>query len=352
MKLLHVTATHLNPSGGIPVVLRELVASQNAITGFESRVLSLKADVTEMNSLLFDYLGDNTFDDYIDNYSPDVVIFHSHYYIEYIPLSYKLSKRSIPYYLEPHGSFGQAALQKSKFKKKIANSTVFLPLIRNAYGYIFLNESEMYDSCFRTAHDLVIPNGINAETINNNDGLFVPWFFYFIGRFDINHKGLDYLFDALELLDKNEEEYSIRLYGTGTKEQIDYINKRIAKFHSISVTNCGPLFRDKQSEILEQCGIMLLTSRYEGFPMTALEAWGYGNPCIVTPGTNVADEVVSNRIGWKTNLNAADIAETIRVNALDYSNNRQEYVIRCKEYVSEKYSWDTIALKWRIARIS
>ena len=88
---------------------------------------------------------------------------------------------------------------------------------------------------------------------------------------------------------------------------------------------------------------MLLTSRYEGFPMTILEAWSYGNPCLVTPGTNVADEIAINNLGWTVNLTADSIADGIKKALKDYSVSRADYVSRCKEYVCKNYSWKIIA---------
>ncbi|WP_286138981.1 glycosyltransferase [Faecalibaculum rodentium] len=343
MRLLHITATHLNLAGGIPVVLRDLVSAQNTIENFEARVLSIKADTSAMNSEFFDFLGDETFEEYIDNYKPEVVVFHSHYYFEYLRFYRNLVKRNIPYFIEPHGSFGKAALQKSRLKKKIANGIILRTFMKKAQGYIFLNKVEKSDAQFTTNHDLVIPNGIDGEKIVRKICPQEPWSFYFIGRFDKSQKGLDILFDALEMLDKKRETVSVKLYGKGTDEEVSNINHRISNLHSVTVINCGPIYGDEQLSAIEQCGVMLLTSRYEGFPMTVLEAWKYGNPCLVTPGTNVADEIVENGLGWKTELNAEDIAKTISLGLSEYSQQRIEYINRCKDYVREKYDWKEIA---------
>lgn len=343
MKLLHITATHLNLAGGIPVVLRDLVSAQNEIDDFEARVLSLKADISAMNSQFFDFLGDGSFDNYVEEYKPDVVIFHSHYYFEYLRLYRSLVKKNIPYFIEPHGSFGKAALQKSRIKKWIANNILLRNFMKSAYGYIFLNEAEKNDAQFKTNHDHIIPNGIDTGRIKNAVCLQEPWSFYFIGRFDVNHKGLDYLFDALEILDKRGEKVSVKLFGTGTEEEVEYVNNRINSLNSIIVANCGPIYGEEKTKALEQCGIMLLTSRYEGFPMTVLEAWEYGNPCIVTPGTNVAEEIAENGLGWKTELNANDIALSIKKATQEYEEARTHFVVTCKNYVASKYSWAEIA---------
>lgn len=343
MRLLHITATHLNLAGGIPVVLRDLVRAQNEIDGFEAKVLSIKADISNMASEYFEYLENSSFEKYVDSYEPDVVVFHSHYYFEYLRLYGLLIKRKIPYYIEPHGSFGKAALKKSKLRKQIANGIILRQFMKHAYGYIFLNEAEQIDAQFRSAHDLIIPNGINTNNLEKDINPRNQWHLYFIGRFDVIHKGLDYLFDAFEILDKEEEKMSIKLYGTGTEEEIEYVNNRIHSLHSISVTNCGPIYGEEQAKALEQCGIMLLTSRYEGFPMTVLEAWKYGNPCIVTPGTNLTEEVENNALGWTTELEKSEIATTIKKACKSYLIQRDGYIHTTKEYVTDNYSWDRIA---------
>ena len=349
MRLLHVTATHLNLAGGIPVVLRDLVSAQNEIDGFEARVLSIKADISAMNSQFFDFLGDASFDNYIEEYKPDVVIFHSHYYFEYLKLYRSLVKKNIPYFIEPHGSFGKAALQKSRLKKQVANNIVLRPFMKRAYGYVFLNEAEKNDAQFRTRRDLIIPNGINSNEMKSEIQPQDPWSFYYIGRFDVIHKGLDHLFDALDILDKQKEKVSVRLYGTGTDEEVGYVNTRIKNLQFVSAINCGPIYGEEQVKALEQCGIMLLTSRYEGFPMTVLEAWKYGNPCLVTPGTNVADEIQDNDLGWVTVLDSNMIADSIKKAISEFSKNRESYIRNAKQHVAYEYNWNRIAVLSKIS---
>lgn len=342
MRLLHITATHLNPVGGIPVVLRDLVNAQNKIIDFDSRVLSLKARVDQMDSDYFDYLDNNDFEKYIDNYTPDVVIFHSHYYVDYLKIYRTLIKRNIPYYIEPHGSFGKAALQKSKIKKAIANTFLFRSLINHARGFIFLNENEKNDSQYRTDKDLIIPNGIKADEINIVKTRNEP-VFYFIGRYDFNHKGLDYLLKALAILDRKKVSINVHFYGCGNPQEEREINETISLFNTLKVSNLGVIKKDEQIEALSALGIMLLTSRYEGFPMSVLEAWNYGNPCIVTRGTNVSDEVVANNLGWMTQLDANSIANTILLAKDEYEKNKDQYIRHTRDYVRKKYDWDEIA---------
>ena len=348
MKILHITAmAPLSPNSGIPAVLKELTDAQNKISDVESIVLSLKGDVKSIGSPSFFYLGEEPILSFLDNYKPDVAIIHSFFHPEYIAASKALINRKVPFYIEPHGSFGHQAMKKSKIKKIIANSTVFRDQIRKSKGYIFTNKAELEDSVYRTPNDLVIPNGVLPTVINcsrmKTEKSYYDPVFYYLGRFDIHHKGLDYLLDALEIIDKEGYQFTVNLYGTGTDEQISYVNDKIKQFKNLNISNCGTIYGDDKKNALEASNILLLTSRYEGSPMTVLDGLSYGNPCLVTPGTNVSEEVVDNSIGWSTELDSRIIAKSILEARKMYIEDGKGYFKRSKEYVLENYSWDRIA---------
>lgn len=344
IKLLHITATHLNPSGGVPVVLKELVEEQNKIEGFSTRVLSLSAPVKQMESLYFDELGDKTIIRYLSDYAPDIVILHSFYYLQYNKVVTLLKKENIPFYIEPHGSFGHAAMNKSKIKKFIANNTIFRSQIRNAMGYIFLNKEEKADSIYHKEADIIIPNGINDKKISQkNIQKTQNVNFYFIGRYDINHKGLDYLFDALDIIEQKKESSSFHFWGNGDNECLAYMHNRASQYHYVKIEISSPIYGSVKDELLEQYGPMILTSRYEGFPITVLEAWAYGNPCIVTLGTNVGEEIAINNLGWCVELSAESISNGIITAKKEFLLQKNNYAKRCKKYVADNYSWKKIA---------
>ena len=344
MNILHITATHLKPTGGIPVVLKQLTDAQNKIPGIRSAVLSLKEDVKNIGSDNFFFLQHRSFADFVSEYKPDVVVMHSFFCIEYIAVVRYLVKNNIAFFIEPHGSFGKNAMRKSKIKKKFANATIFRKQIRKSIGYVFLNHEEMNDSIYRTGNDIIIPNGVIPCEVNSQykwDAEEIPSL-YFLGRYDIYHKGLDILFDALDLLERREKRYKINLYGTGNEEQLRYVRERIRSYNKLSVTDFGMVCGEDKTRTLENNNICIMTSRYEGFPMTILESLLYGNPCIVTPGTNLADELSGNDIGWKAELSAESIADTIIRALCDYKSQGREYFTRCREYVTDNYSWDKI----------
>lgn len=344
MRLLHITASPFNNEGGVPVVLKELVKEQSRLPGMTVKVLSLKNRSLQGLGDQFDILNGISFEQYVRNFSPDIAILHSFFYMEYITPANILHKLNIPFYIEPHGSFGHEAMRKSYLKKVVANNTIFRNQLKYAKSYIYLNEREKTDSIYHKPNELVIPNGINKSRINFNvgNGSQHP-LLYFIGRYDVHHKGIDRLFDALKYLDDQSVNLEINFYGKGPDKDHLFIQDKIQALHNIRVNDKGPITPEEQNKEFEQKGIMLLTSRFEGFPMTILEALSYGNPSVVTRGTNMAEEIDRNHIGWMVNDKPSDIANGI-LKAIDsYQKAPVEYIKRCKHYVMNNYTWDVIA---------
>lgn len=349
MKLLHITATHLNQEGGIPAVLRNLVKYQNTITGMNSKVLAIKKNVTRINDEHFDYVTDyHLISKYIYDYSPDIVIIHSVYFFRYYYIEKILRKNNVKYFIEPHGSFGRIAQKKSKWKKQIVNNTLLYRFIKNAEGYIFLNEGEKENSVFRKKHEFIIPNGMDKIIKINNDFKFSEsekdiLFIYFIGRFDITYKGIDILLDAIDIIDKEKENISITFFGIGNKKEENYLDNRIKNLKYIDAKKHGPIYGKEKEQFLSQYDAMILTSRSEGFPMTVLEAWSYGVPCLVTKGTNMGDVVQTEKIGYLLGDTPQQIACDILNFKKDYIINKQNYGIRSQDYIKENCLWSQIA---------
>ena len=348
MKILHVTAIiSLDGKSGIPAVVKGLCEYQNRLDGIEARVLSLRSKVDSVGSPHFYYIGDCHYMQFLKDYNPDIVIIHDFYYYQYSILASCLKRLHIPFLLEPHGAFGRQAQNKSKLKKIIANNTLFRILIKGSSGFIFTNEGEKRDAKFKKDKVVVIPNGVVKNAVDDlpskqYNGIEEP-VFYFLGRYDINHKGLDFLFDAFDVLDAKKECVIVNTYGIGCQEELAYVHGRIDKIKHLKVEDKGTIYDEEKVKALRKANILLLTSRYEGSPMTILDALSYGNPCLVTPGTNVADEIERNNLGWKTELNAETIANCMLKAREDYKKNYASYYDNCRHYVLDNYLWDKIA---------
>ena len=346
MKILHITAIgFLMPKSGVPAVLKALVEEQNKIPGIEARCASLRSDINEINSIYFDDLRDGNINKYISTFLPDVAIFHSFFYTKFIKFRRILEDYNIPYIIEPHGSFGSMAMRKGWLKKQIAVHTLFRPLIKKSIGYIYTNVAESKDACFHKKNIAVVPNGVYRNIIDSSSikcNREYP-IFYYLGRYDIHHKGLDYLLAALSVLDLRKQEVHINFYGTGSDAEVNFVREGIKRLRYVKALEKGPIYNEEKKKALEEANIMILTSRFEGSPIAILDSLSYGNPCLVTPGTNVADELCDNAIGWKTQLEANFIADTIIRAQKEYQEDTIGYYQRSKAHVLDNYLWSNIA---------
>lgn len=279
---------------------------------------------------------------------PDVVVLESFYHMNDVRIAKKLRKEKIPYIIIPRGALTQQALHNhARFKKWIAHKLFFDGYVRYAAAIQYLTKQEAKDSVVRFSTPyFVIPNGVKLpQKVKNSfspDRIIAS----FIGRLDMYHKGIDLLLDAMELIHKElvKSRFCLTIYGP---RRYDYekIKSEIASRNMGDVAKVyDEVSGDEKENVLLNSDLFIMTSRFEGHPMGLLEALSYGIPCMVTPGTNMAEEVGMFNAGWVTEGNAEKIAETIKQIIMEKScfsekgyNGRE---------LSKDYDWNKLALKF------
>lgn len=100
-----------------------------------------------------------------------------------------------------------------------------------------------------------------------------------VARIDIHHKGLDYLVEVLEKFNsKYPYDWQLDFVGAGDAEEF---NKIIAKHNLSNKINLrGALSGDELEAAYNSADLFLMTSRYEGLPLTIGEAFAHGVPVI------------------------------------------------------------------------
>ena len=283
----------------------------------------------------------------IETEKPDIVLFHGIFYWAVIPISRRLISLKIPYLIELHGSMSLLNIGKSRFKKKLASWLFLNSIIRRAKAIVYLNMQEYCLSAIRQLNpkSIVIPNGIyrKQNQIPTDHLLNKKLEILYLGRIQNAHKGTDVLIEALKLLqDKGyDKEIHLSFYGKVIRSEEQWFDEQMKSISAIADFR-GQVYGKDKEDAFSKANIFILTSRYEGFPMAILEALSYGCPCIVTPMTNIADIVASNRCGWITTLDPLSIAQTILEAAADYRANHEQLISRSRLAV-EELEWSEIA---------
>lgn len=167
--------------------------------------------------------------------------------------------------------------------------------------------------------------------------------FVFLGRIDINHKGIDILLDALKQLQEKVSKnlYSVNFYGYGEDKDILELKYRLSKFEE-NIKYMGPVWGEAKNNVFSSSDILLLTSRYEGMPMGILEALSFGCLCLITPQTNFGDIIKKNACGWVVPLKSTEIASVMK--NIIYSNKEHwTKMMNNAQKVANMFAWDEVA---------
>lgn len=343
MKILHIAEFGIRKTG-IGTVVERLYLEQVSL-GHEVRIVTTSPNLAYQHLNLLHVTTKDDFSKLIGEWRPNAVLFHSIWAMAYIGFSKILKMEAIPYAVMMHGANSEYNNKKNHFKKEIANFLFFNKFLRDAVTVVFLSKSE-YNRCIsnniNSNYD-IIPNGcellnldISRKILNN------PIIITYLGRMAIEVKGLNYLFEAIRiLLLQGFRDVKFKFYGNEDDIDIVETKRQIASLSEL-VSYEGPAHGDKKEEVLINSDIFILTSPSEGMPMGVLEALSHGVPCILTSGTNMAEDVVEAGAGWKSELDAEDIANTIVKAVADLQANSKQFN-EAAYRMSKRYDWKSIA---------
>lgn len=156
-------------------------------------------------------------------------------------------------------------------------------LLPSVDGFIFQTErvSRLFPETLRKK-GTVIHNGLFSPDIPENVTAFTQRDYTSIcavGRLDNGQKAYDVMLDAFDLFRKTHPGYVLHIYGNGNSEAV--IREQAA---ALGLTDSLVLHGNHPHVIheIENAGMFVMTSRYEGMPNALIEAMACGLPCVCT----------------------------------------------------------------------
>lgn len=338
MKILHIVGDTFDFKNGIAIISHELTEELSR-KGIQAEILLLRPTVAKSTYPIHQNIDD--FRIFFENQNYDLAVFHGVYRYNFTKIAKQLRKRKITYLIRPHSSLMKASFRKSWLKKRIGLLTFFRAFIKYSYAIVFSNEEEHLNSILRSKKYFIEQNGIKLEKVDLLR--FKPKVEYtdiiellFLSRIDFSHKGIDFLVKGFEKFKLKRESKNVHLsiYGKGSTKDELKLKKLIKDIPDIGFY--GPAFGKEKDELLSRTDILMLTSRYEGFPTILIDVLSKGIPVIITPGTN-AGYFQNEGVGWLADLTADSIAETIERAIYDYKDNKQEIIERCINFAFQNF---------------
>jgi len=282
----------------------------------------------------------------IDNLKDSQVIFHIHG--AFIPQFYKianyLTKHHISYVYTPHGAYNLKALEKSKWIKWAYIKLYESSIVKNAKAIQLLGDSEKTGTLeyFNNAKITVIPNGQNLNCSYYSEPEHVQLHIGFLGRIDINTKGLDLLLTALTTF---KQKNTIKLHIIGDGGEIEDLKKQISLkgLNNIVVLEGAKFDKDKFNT-LKNLDILCLTSRNEGLPGAVLEAASVGVPSLISNETNLGAYVKKHKSGWVLKENSSNEIRNRLLEIIDIKKNHKLSIYKknALKMIKNNFEWNKI----------
>ena len=329
MNILHISDIDISScGGGMNTVIPELIMRQMLYDNTLNETLFItkkKCEVANPHPYFICFMEGDYF---IHLRKVNLFVFHSVYNLKFILLYFFCKKNKLPYLIVSHGGLSKVALKKGIIKKKLFKLFFLNRFIRDASALCFTSLEEQLGSAYIDKNYIIVPNPIQISdysyrlTANNSDGIKMV----FLSKIDFYYKGLDILFDALDLIkdDLVRENVFFSFYGYGKSKEVDLENinngekdilKLLLRIKELDVGNrvkyCGPVFGHQKMEVLKNSDIYILTSRSEAMPLSISEALSVGTPCLVTYGTNMSSLIEKHNAGWGVSLDKHELAFTI-----------------------------------------
>ncbi len=343
MVILHITNIKNELTSGVDVAVSQHIKAQSEIA--QVAVININNTTISTADKQFRYYSNFDLNELTSPFStPDIVLFHGIYCLEFVKIAKKLNRRSIPYIIIPHGGLSSTAQSKKILKKTVANFLLFNNFFKKARAIQFLSAHEMDSSKYRNK-GFIGTNGINIPVAKKCIGSCDNIRMVYIGRFEVHIKGLDLMLDAVrnarDLFRSNR--IHLDLYGPDKQDGHKAVNALIAKYDVADyVTVHGAVTGNDKERVLLDTDLFIQTSRTEGMPMGILETLSYGVPCILTEGTGFSQIFNEYPAGWISKNDGIEISRAIE-QAVAERNTWESKSDMAKRLIFENYVWEKVA---------
>ena len=359
-KIIHIGWYNPQPVGGVGKTILEQTKALTKI-GIPVEIWWITPDVTtparleagshcpvwllpRSKGLISSVLGlPRTTIKWINNRISEVDCFHLH--SVFIPTNNHIADFGIPYIITPNGGWEREVLKGRNRLVKWFWILVKERRLWNGASFVqAVSKSELnyLKQKLKAPRVEFVPNGTDAPLhVTPIDGRDI---LLFMGRYAIHQKGLDRLMAAiLQLKNEHKKIPRVVLAGADFRDGQQYVRNFVIENQlENEVEIHGPVHGLVKDDLFNRARIFLHTSRWEGLPLVLLEALAHGVPCLLTKGTNIADEWEEKGCALKVD----DSSESIALGILDMlKEDLQKYSNNARRLAINEYAWDAVAAR-------
>ena len=273
----------------------------------------------------------------------DVLVLHSGWTAHNLAASAAARRVAVPYVLEPRGAYDPHIVVRRKLMKSAWWTLAERRMVEHSAAVHMFFDSELghlrrlgYEGPTVTA-----PNGVRVPAAHRWDGGsggYLMW----LGRFDPEHKGLDLLLRAMQMLPPPRRP-DLRLHGPdwrGKKEGVRQMVASLGLGRYVKVER--PLLGEAKYAAMSQARAFVYPSRWEAFGNSVAEASAVGLPVLTT----------RYPLGCYLDARSAGIAKEATARSLAdgieevLHPGAAEMGARAQQVAGSEFRWENIARAW------
>jgi len=262
----------------------------------------------------------------------------------------RASKRAgVPYVIRPLGTLDPWSMTQKAFRKHLFWQFAGKGMLQGAAAVHYTSEAEKLSTERLTGlnHGRVVPLGIETTSATSREDLVKHFaslahdpYVLVLSRLHPK-KGLDVLIDVFLWLVQTPQFSGWRLVlaGDGPAEYVLKLKDLAASHPRILFT--GWVDGERKNALLGCASLLALPSHQENFGLCVMEALSQSVPVLVSPGVNLAPEIVTANAGWV----AAIDKESLTAKLAEALSDKAELTKRGRagQQMSRQYSWENAA---------
>jgi glycosyltransferase involved in cell wall biosynthesis len=273
----------------------------------------------------------------------DVLALHSGWVYHNVQAAKIAGRSNVPYVLAPHGAYDPNLMRRRKTLKRMWWALMEQDVVARAAAiHVFYQEERaLLAELGYTGKIIVAPSGVTLPPDMNGRASkdYVLW----MGRFDMEVKGIDLLLRALASLPVDVRP-PVRLHGPdwrgGKRQAIELVR---ALGLEASVTIGPPVYGADKWETISNARLFVFPSRWEAQGIAALEAAGMGVPVVATGTTFLGRQLAREGAAIPAEANAESLGAVV---VQGWSSDVASIGANGSRLVREEFSWSSVAERY------
>jgi glycosyltransferase involved in cell wall biosynthesis len=245
-------------------------------------------------------------------------------------------RAGVSYIIRPLGTLDPWSMSQKSLRKRLFWQIAGKRMLQGAAAVHYTSEGEKLSTERLTGlnHGRVVPLGIEKTSATTRKTVAHPYVLV-LSRLHPK-KGLDVLIDAFLSLASQFSNWRLVIAGDGPPDYVSKLKNKASQCDRVVFT--GWVDGEQKDALLGCASLLALPSYQENFGLCVMEAMSHSVPVLVSPGVNLAPEIVKANAGWVAAIDEESLTSKLTEALSDEAQRVKRG--RAGQQLSLLYSWE------------